>query len=115
GPQPLRVGACFVSTLDQNDPQYQGRAHYEDFQLRLRHGDAVQIDMDAIPGAAAGNDPAEFGFDTYLEVRRAGQDLPWMVNDDRPGSLNSRLVFVAPIDEVYVIRARAYGSGLGDY
>jgi hypothetical protein len=113
----LVVGTCVLSTLDGSDPLYQERSRYEEYELPLRRGEAVQIDMDALPAADAAQDDATgaYGFDTFLEIRRAGTLEPLMVNDDRPDSLNSRLAFLAPDDGSYTVTARSFGSRGGRY
>lgn len=116
GPPQLAVGTCIVSTLDEADPVYQNRSPYEEYELSLRPGDTVQIDMDSFPvpdEASPGG--LSYGFDTYLELRRAGTIEPLAINDDRPDSLNSRIVFVAPEEGKYIVTARAFGVRAGRY
>lgn len=117
----LEIGVCVHSTLDESDP-LAGRARYEDYRLHVAGGAAVQIEMDAlavvetIPGGQEEVvQTRAYSFDTYLELRPPTGGDPLMVNDDRPGSLNSRLVFVAPDTGDFVVRARAFGVGVGDY
>ena len=78
--------------------------------------------MDALPPAAARTDQSDLAasgaFDTYLEVRLPNSDLPLAENDDRPGppyTYNSSLIFSAPDDSTYVVRARALFEAAGDY
>ena len=112
-PPSLAVGTCFLSALDERDPLNENQARYEEYALALRRGQAVQIDMDALP--SPDDPPGTYGFDTYLELRRAGAVEPLTMNDDRPGSLNSRLVFVGREDATYTVSARSFGARAGRY
>jgi hypothetical protein len=118
----LHSGMCVRSTIGPDDQKVDD-IPYEDWRLPLAMGETVQIDMDAIapqPPAAADAAPAQAAtearaFDTYLELRREGVAEPLESNDDRPGSLNSRIVFTASAAGNYIVRARPlYGEG-GDY
>lgn len=118
----IRVGSCVRSRLDDGDDTIDGDIPYEDYVIPLRRGEAVRIDMDALPpaGVQASEPVSGFpgAFDTYLEIRRPRAAVPLAENDDRPGppySLNSSLIFSAPATGIFVIRARALGSEGGDY
>ena len=118
----IAMGQCRRSTLDASDPKNADGAPYEDWRLRLRAGQSVQIDMDAIAsapaepaGAEAAADAMPDTFDTFLELRRPGVEEPITTNDDRPGSLNSRIRYTATEGGDYIVRARPLVDGLGDY
>jgi hypothetical protein len=118
----LRVGGCVRSILGDGDPTLDGDIPYEDYRLALRRGEAIRIDMDALPPAGQQPNAPDAGFsgafDTYLEVRRPGAAVPLVENDDRPGppySYNSSLIFSPPASGTYVVRARSLGAGAGAY
>lgn len=120
-PRALAAGSCVQSMLDANDPALEPEVYYEDYTLALRAGESVQIDMDAIPPPQAAPpelaDPieGEAEFDTALEIFAAGGQRRLAFNDDRRGSLNSTILFVAPADGDYVVRARSFSGGSGDF
>jgi Bacterial pre-peptidase C-terminal domain len=120
-PRELRSGQCVRSTIDAADPKDDADNHYEDWNLSLAAGEAVQIDMDALAGeplsdaATAAGETPPFGFDTYLELRRSGADDVIAFNDDREDSVNSTIRFTAAEAGTYVIRARPLFLGSGGY
>lgn len=119
-PRRLEVGACVRSSLDEQDDSVDGvsEVNYEDYLLPLAAGEAVRIDMDALPRSVPANAESsaeEFGFDTYLEIRAAGEGDALNANDDREDSLNSTLLFVAPERRTYIVRATSYLGGTGEY
>lgn len=120
-PRRLSVGECISSELDSSDrTSPAGSEVFEDYVVRLSAGDAVEIELDSVNrDGRAFTSPEDMltngGFDTILDLRRAGSGEPLMSNDDRPGSLNSQIVFTPPEDGEYVIRAGALGAGIGRY
>jgi hypothetical protein len=111
-PREIRLGGCVRSTIGPDDPKTSNGTPYEDWRLVLEDQQAIQIDMESV---ASGPSPAA-SFDTYLELRRAGEAEPLARNDDRPGSLNSRIVFPANAGGQYIVRARPlFRGGGGDY
>ena len=125
----LQAGMCVRSRLGEGDRLINNRTPYEEFRIALNANETVQIDMDAIPdpnawsGSVAEREVqqgspityAQRGFDTYLELRVEGEEQPIQVNDDRPDSLNSRLIFTPPQTGIYIIRARSLFLEGGDY
>lgn len=114
----LRVGSCFRSSIGPEDPKTQDSTPYEDWRLDLEAGETVQIDLEAVPTgrqSATGRLQGAYTFDTYLELRRDGAAAPLASNDDREGSLNSRILFTAPATDHYIVRARPLFAGEGDY
>jgi hypothetical protein len=115
----IEFGSCRRSTVDSSDPRTEEGTPYEEWRLRLGRGQAVQIDMDAAPAAGAGDgEMADFTFDTYLELRRAGAPAGDTVasNDDRPGSLDARIRYTSAQGGDYIVRARPLGGEQGgDY
>jgi hypothetical protein len=75
--------------------------------------------MDAIPSPQpAQSQTAQAAYtqlDTYLELRRPGRSVPVAENDDRPGSLNSRILFTAAEAGDYIVRARGFAGQTGPY
>jgi hypothetical protein len=112
GPDPARVAALGElridaeptrSTLTNRDPAIEGR-HYDDWRLHLMRGDTVQIDMESS------------AFDSYLELWKPGTAAALADNDDiRYGVLDSRLIFSAPEEADYVVRAQHLYTGTGAY
>lgn len=138
GQREIRSGQCVRSVIEDSDPKNPDGVPYEDWHLRLAAGQAVQIDMDAVPppptppapapapaqpapaadapDAAAADAPDDFGpyaFDTYLELRLGSTIVAY--NDDRGGSLDSTIRFTAAQAGDYVVRARPLFSGRGEY
>lgn len=143
--QPLAIGPgmCRLSSIGAEDPKTEHDVPFEDWSMTLRAGDVVQVDMDALEPAQDGDGSAEaaaatpvsaeattqtlppdhsaedhymFAFDTLLEVRREGEEDAFASNDDRSDSLNSTLVFTAPAEGVYLVRARPlWGAEGGAY
>ena len=128
----IRPGSCVRSTLDAQDSKISTgdsmspEIPYEDWTLTLRAGETVRIEMDAVvqdqpsavPAQAEADTPLDmgFGFDTLLELRRPGVEEPLERNDDRPGSLNSRIDFTATVAGDYIVRARPlWNPEAGDY
>lgn len=117
----LSTGSCVRSTLDESDSLLRDVTRYEDWHLTLQARETVRIDLEspghtgATSGAQASTPQSDRFFDTYLEVRRSGEAEPLAENDDSIGSLNSSLVFTAPAAGNYIVRARAYYGGTGDY
>jgi hypothetical protein len=118
----IHVGGCIRSSIGPEDPKNETNTPYEDWRLNLEAGETVQIDMDAIPTLPRTSAEAQpsaaaepFALDTFLELRRDGARDPLATNDDRPGSLDSRIGFTAPATDHYVVRARPLAAGEGDY
>lgn len=102
-PRPIQIGVEMRSSIGSEDPVVNDR-HYEDYRLSLGAGDVIQVSMESTE------------FDGYLELFGAGSQAPLAENDDRaPGSVNPRLVFVAPAAGDYVIRAQDFFEGSGGY
>lgn len=134
-PREIRPGMCVRSSIGANDPKNADGTPYEDWLLRLDTGQTVQIDMDGIAPPRAVTSPQTngapdrpaatqaqaaapldtFGMDTFLELRRPDAEQPLLTNDDRPGSLNSRIRFTALEGGNYIIRARPLFDEAGDY
>lgn len=111
----LAVGTCIRSTLDDAD-QETGGVRYEEFSLRAGAGETLLITMDAIPTReVTDEDPSGGTFDTLVEIYSAAGGDPVAVNDDRPGSLNSTIIFTPPRAGAYRVRARSFAGGTGPY
>jgi hypothetical protein len=118
---PIRAIDVQARIASRLDPSH-GRP-YEDYRLHLAANASVRIEMES-PNPS-NNAPAQpvagsqalgtlGGFDTYLELRSPdGRSLA--SNDDRgDGSLNSRIVFTAPTEGDYIIRAMPLGGTIAD-
>ncbi|HEX8193153.1 MAG TPA: hypothetical protein VF552_09655 [Allosphingosinicella sp.] len=116
----IRIGQCVRSALGPEDPVADG-ASYEEWRIALQAGQRIEIELDALdPPRPAGSTPADnadgpWPFDAYLELRRAGVEAPVAENDDRGGSLNSRIEYPVEQSGDYMIRARPLGQGSGPY
>ena len=113
----IRAGTPVPGALSQAQVDELGRS-YQDYRLELTEREIVQIDLESPrPGAPVRqvSDDAPAGFDPYIEIRRPGGTSQIAGNDDRPGSLNSRLVFTAPATGTFIVRARAFYRGEGEY
>lgn len=113
--RPIVIGQPVSGSFPMSPPDSAVIPHH-DYSLRLEQGQSVRIRMDspdpaAIAAAASEPGPAETqsGFDTFLELRREGEQEPLTSDDDSGEGLNSRLSFVAPSAGTYLIRARPLG------
>lgn len=100
-PQGIRVGASVSGELTSRDPETDNGARYDAYALRLRAGDRVQVRLEADD------------FDPVVRVGRSvgGAFVELAMNDDDPsGGLHSRLIFTAPSDGEFLVRA----EGLND-
>jgi hypothetical protein len=95
-PQGIRVGAVASGELTARDPESDDAIRYDAYALRLRSGQRIQIRLESD------------AFDPLVRIGRmsrgAFEELE-QNDDDTTGGLNSRLVFTAPADGDYVIRA----------
>lgn len=100
-PQSIRIGAEVQGELTDRDPEQDQGGVYDAWSLRARAGDRLAISL------------SSEAFDPVVRVgrgQRGGFDELAM-NDDAPGGgLNSRLVFTAPENGDYVIRATGLGA-----
>lgn len=104
--QDVAVGDRVDAVLDGDDTRASGSETYvyEDYRLRLKAEQAVQIEL-----LADGN------FDAYLEVYRAGETRgAALYSDDDGGEGTDALVrFIADRDGDYIIRARNFSGEEG--
>ena len=96
-PQSIRLGAEAQGELSARDPEQDAGGNYDAWTFRARAGDRVAISL------------SSEAFDPVVRVGRAqrgGGFDELAMNDDAPGGgLNSRLIFSAPENGEYVIRA----------
>lgn len=100
-PTALRRDTPVNGALNSRDPESDEGARYDAYSIRLRAGDRVSITLDSE------------AFDPVVRIGRMvqGSFAELAQNDDGPdGGLGSRLVFTAPEDADYIVRA----TGLDD-
>lgn len=106
-PTGIRMGRTQRGDLNDRDPEADDGYAYDAFSWRARSGERVLISLDADD------------FDPVVRIGRmnGGMFEELAQNDDGPDSeLNSRLVFSAPANGEYVIRATSLnGAGGGAY
>lgn len=101
-PTGIRVGQSIEGALTAHDPETSGGQAYDAFSFRARAGDRFQIDL------------SSDAFDPVVRVgrMRAGEFDELAMNDDTAETgLNSRLIFTAPDNADYIIRATPLGAG----
>ncbi|HEV7228990.1 PPC domain-containing protein [Brevundimonas sp.] len=104
-PSAIRLGQSVGGQLGDRDPEAEDGTPYDAWRLRLRQGDRMLATL------------TSDAFDPVLRVGE-GQGEAFVelaVNDDDGTGLNSRLVFEAPRDAEYVVRAQSLNQGQGDY
>lgn len=106
-PGRIRLGQNVRGQLASTDPETDEGGNYDAFTLRARAGERLAIDL------------TSEDFDPVLRVGRmdGGAFKELAMNDDGPDTgLNSRLIFTAPGDGEYVIRATSLNAtGEGGY
>lgn len=104
-PSAIRMGQTVQGQLGDRDPEAEDGAPYDAFRLRLRRGERMLVTL------------TSDAFDPVLRVGEGQGDAfaELALNDDDGTGLNSRLVFEAPRDAEYVIRAQSLNQGQGDY
>lgn len=97
----IQIGAPVTGELEASDPRGHGGARYDAYEIQARRGDRLAVTLESDD------------FDALLRIGRGrGEAFEELAhNDDAPGrGLNSRLVFAAPEDGVYVIQATAFSA-----
>ena len=106
-PQGVRIGRPVSGELTARDPETDDGARYDGYALRLKAGERIELRLEADD------------FDPVVRVGRMvdGAFVEAASNDDDPaGGLHSRLVFTAPTDGEFIIRAEGLNdSAEGDY
>jgi hypothetical protein len=100
----LSLGAVNNGRFDNSVPR-NGQVHYIDYEVQLRAGQDIVLRMNAD------------SFDSVIQVFSAGSEggSPLAVNDDFGGTLNSALLFRAPRDGTYIVRATQLSHGDGPF
>ena len=98
--------------IESSDPQESGRL-YDEYRLPLARGEAIQIDMEAITA----REPDSGLVDSHLLLSPQARAGFVITNEDRAnGSINARIYYAAPFDDVFLLRAsgaQAAGSAAG--
>jgi len=100
----VSLGAVNNGRFDNSVPR-NGSVHYIDYEVQLRAGQDIVLRM------------SSDAFDTVIQVFAAGSEggSPLAVNDDFGGTLNSALLFRAPRDGTYIVRATELSHGDGAF
>lgn len=101
-PSAIRLGRPVQGELGARDPEDDAGSPYDAWTFRAREGERFAIALDSE------------SFDPLVRVGRMEGDafIELAMNDDGPDSgLNAWLVFVAPEDGTYIIRAAGLGPG----
>lgn len=101
-PASIRVGQSVRGTLTASDPESAGGQAYDAYVFRARTGERFAIDL------------TSEAFDPVVRVGRmqAGEFNELAMNDDTlETGLNSRLMFTAPDNGDYIIRATPLSAG----
>ncbi|MGV8929337.1 MAG: PPC domain-containing protein [Brevundimonas sp.] len=101
-PSAIRTGQSVRGTLTAGDPESEDGLSYDAYAFRARAGDRFVIDL------------SSEAFDPVVRVgrMRSGGFIELAMNDDTEDTgLNSRLIFTAPDDGEYIIRATPLSVG----
>ncbi|HYR09995.1 MAG TPA: hypothetical protein VEQ60_19630 [Longimicrobium sp.] len=98
---PVRAGESVEDDLDEDDPQDEDGAYYQQFTYRARAGDRLTIavtsdEMDAFVAIGRG---------TYDEFEAMDED------DDSGGELNAELTWTVPADGEYTVHVSTAAPG----
>ncbi|WP_029417828.1 PPC domain-containing protein [Brevundimonas bacteroides] len=113
-PTAIRLGSTIDGDISDNDPEHEGEDQYSNYlydaySFTAREGERIAVTL------------RSEAFDPIVRVGGMALSGRWeelAANDDRPGGgdLNSYLVFTAPADGEYLIRAAPLGgSQTGPY
>lgn len=107
-PTTIRLGSTIEGDISDNDPEHEGEGQYSNYlydaySFNAREGDRIAVTL------------RSEAFDPIVRVGGMDSRGRWeelAANDDRPGGgdLNSYLVFTAPADGEYLIRAAPLGG-----
>lgn len=101
-PEPINPGDRISGTISTDSPRTSGGGYGQFYSFSGVAGQPVSIDL------------SSDDFDTYLEVLD-GSDTVLAEDDDSGGDLNSSLIFTPSANGTYVIVARPFSSGTGDF
>jgi len=108
GPEPLQaqsvaIGDTVAGALTDDDGKSANGVPADAWRFEGRAGQRIRIDMTSAD------------LDTYLELFDANGVSLATDDDGGPEGTNSRLTFTLPADGAYVVEARPFASGTGDY
>lgn len=104
-PRTVTVGQVVTSQLDAADSALENGSRYETWSFQARTGQLLIISM----GSAEFDTYAYLGEGTGTDFREVSS------NDDSMGITDSSIEFRVPRDGTYIIRAGAFGDGMGEY
>ena len=100
--QPIAVGATVEGQLTESDGKSESDTPADAWRFEGREGQRVRIDM------------ISDAFDAYLEL--FDENRVSLASDDDGGEgTNSRVTFTLPRTGSYIVEARAFSDGTGDY
>ena len=101
--QPLAIGATVDGELTAGDGKSGRGSPADAYRFEGREGQRIRIDM------------TSSDFDTWLELFDENNVSLDEDDDGGPEGTDSRLTFTLPRTGAYIIEARAFSDGLGDY
>ncbi|MDY6924375.1 MAG: PPC domain-containing protein [Pseudomonadota bacterium] len=101
--QPIAIGDTVDGELTSGDGKSEGGAPADAWRFDGREGQRIRIDM------TSGD------FDTYLELFDDARVSLDQDDDGGPEGTDSRLTLTLPRTGAYVVEARAFSEGVGDY
>jgi hypothetical protein len=104
-PRTVAIGQVVTSQLDAADPALEDGSRYETWSFEARAGQLLIISL----GSAEFDTYAYLGEGTGTEFREISS------NDDSMDFTDSTIEFRVPRDGTYLVRAGAFGDGMGEY
>ena len=101
--EPLALGATVAGELDESDGKGEGETRADAWRFEGLEGQRIRIDMTSTD------------FDTYIELFDENRVSLAQDDDGGPESTDSRLNFTLPRTGSYIVEARAFSEGTGDY
>lgn len=101
--EPIAIGATVEGQLTETDGKSESDTPADAWRFEGREGQRVRIDM------------TSDDFDTYLELFDENRVSLDEDDDGGPEGTNSRMTITLPRTGSYVIEARAFSDGTGDY
>lgn len=101
--QSIAIGATVDGELTSGDGKSEGDRPADAYRFEGREGQRVRIDM------------TSDDFDTFLELFDENRVSLASDDDGGPEGTNSRLTFTLPRTGSYIVEARSFSDGTGDY
>jgi len=101
--QPIAIGSTVEGQLTESDGKSESGAPADAWRFEGREGQRVRIDL------------ISDDFDTYLELFDENRVSLATDDDGGPEGTNSRITLTLPRTGAYIVEARAFSDGTGDY